>query len=167
MLYQPHMFSWYQMCQLGVWDIPVHAFACFWLADRNVGGIEFRRPLSITALSSCHGTRHVGNASLRCNCSSQRRQRASPGLALATGRHKKEAKRDDVRLTIFCRTPSLYRFRSVFTKVGFSAEDSSPSKCSLLEITSGTLVSAVPETSEAFTSDGLPRYWKCHEPLLP
>jgi hypothetical protein len=36
-------------------------------------------PLPTTGLASCHGTRHVGNASLRCNCSSQRHQRASAG----------------------------------------------------------------------------------------
>jgi hypothetical protein len=38
---------------------------------RNMEGIGSRRPLPTTGLVSCYGTRHVGNASLRCNCGTQ------------------------------------------------------------------------------------------------
>ena len=39
---------------------------------RNLGGTGFRSPLSTASLASRHGTRYVGNASLRCNFGSQR-----------------------------------------------------------------------------------------------
>ena len=66
---------------------------------------------------------------------------------------QKEAKRTEARLTNVLSRPTLYRFRSVFLKVESSDEGTSLSKSSLLEVTSGPLVSAVPETSAAFTSE--------------
>ena len=63
--------------------------------------------------------------------------------------------------------PTLYRFRSVSFKVASSDEGISLSKRPLLEVTSGTLVSAVPENLRPSHRSGLPLYWKCREPLLP
>ena len=66
---------------------------------------------------------------------------------------QKQAGGAEVRLTNVLSRPTLYRFRSVFLKLEFSDEGTSLSKSSLLEVTSGTLVAAVRETSASFTSE--------------
>ena len=77
MLYQPHMLSRCQMCQLRVWNIPLHALACFRLADGiSIPGQDKRRHVNVFENRSCIVAKHPKHTS----CHDSRR-----GLQLKAG----------------------------------------------------------------------------------
>jgi hypothetical protein len=64
MLYQTHVFSWYQTSQLRVCNISVHAFACFWLADRiSIPRNDQRWHVDVFEDRSCIVAKHSQHAS--------------------------------------------------------------------------------------------------------